>query len=131
MATDSGERQRRHRSPDLWQLPDVLDVQVHRRRFDPPRRVTTAGVDRHIDEATEVEIRVSRPFVIRALGPVLWVGDEPLTIAEGDGKTIYRFLSFEPQRLAPGAPIALAWNTANPPRKETDFRYEPPGEDSG
>jgi hypothetical protein len=126
MTIDPGEPEPRPKSPDLWHLPDVIDVEIRRRRFDPPRRVTTAGVDREVRLAVEVAVQVSDPFVIRALGPVLWIGDQPLTTAEGDGDVTYRFFSFEPQTLPPGAPISLAWNSVNAPRKETRFRYEPP-----
>jgi hypothetical protein len=126
MTIDSGGAAQRPESPDLWRLPDVLEVRVRRRRFDPPRRVTSAGVDREVSDAVEIEIHVSEPFQIRALGPVLWVGSEPLTIAEGDGKDVYRFFSFQPDGLQAEAPIALAWNSPGAPRKETPHRYAPP-----
>jgi hypothetical protein len=106
----------------------VLDVRVRRRRFDPPRRVTSQGVDREVRDAIEVEIRVSEPFVIRALGPVLWVGEEPLTIVESNGKDVYRFFSLKPEALRADAPISLAWNSPGSRRKETRYRYIPPSE---
>ena len=58
-------------APDLNRLPDVTGVHTRWRRFDPPRRVTVAGKDTFHNEAVEVEIQVSEPFQIRALGPVL------------------------------------------------------------
>jgi hypothetical protein len=128
MTMDSSRPIRRPRSPDLWRLPEVREVRIRRRRFDPPRRVTTAGVDREEEVAIEVEISLSESFPVRALGPVLWIGDEPLTIAESDGKTTYRFFSFDPEALARNAPISLAWNSPNAPRRETSFRYRPPAE---
>jgi hypothetical protein len=88
--------------------------------------VTTDGIDRHLDEAVEIEIRVSEPFVIRALGPVLWVGNEPLTIGESSSEDLYGFFSFEPATLQDDAPISLGWNSAGAPRKETRFRYHSP-----
>src|SRR5712692_10091758 len=111
MNIDSGGPLHGHKAIDLWHLPEVLDVRVRRRRFEPPRRVTSQGVDREVRDAIEVEIRVSEPFVIRALGPVLWVGEEPLTIAESNGKDVYRFFSLKPEALRADAPISLAWNT--------------------
>src|SRR5713226_4224565 len=116
MAMDQGKLPRKPRTPGLWGLLDVRQVEVRRRRFDPPRRVTDQGVDREVRSAVEIEIRVSEPFAIRALGPVLWVGDEPLTVAESDGKELYRFFSFKPQALKPNASISLAWNSSSAPR---------------
>lgn len=125
MNTDAGSLTPPSKEPDLWHLPEVLNVRVRNRRFDTPRRFTTAGVDRQVSEATEVEIRVSEPFQTRALGPVLWVGNVPLTIAENEGR-VYRFFAFEPQVLRPNSPISLAWNSPAAPRNRTKFRYRPP-----
>jgi hypothetical protein len=128
MNTDPGEAALPLEAPDLWHLPEVLDVRVRRRRFDPPRRVTTEGVDREVGEAVEVEIRVSEPFGIRALGPVLWVGEVPLTIGERSNDDLYGFFSFEPEALQADAPISLGWNSPGAPRRETHFRYHAPSE---
>lgn len=83
-------------------------------------------MDREFRGAVEIEVELSEPFFIRALGPVLWVGDEPLTITEGHGKETYGFLSFAPERLKDGAPIALSWNTPGARRETTPYRYESP-----
>jgi hypothetical protein len=126
MVTDPGTRVAQPASPDLQSLPDILDVQVRNRRFDPPRRTTTHGIDRQVQSAVEIELRLSKPFIIRTLGPVLWIGEEPLSIAESDGGVIYRFFSFEPDRLRADAPIALSWGDRDSPRKTTPYRYHPP-----
>jgi hypothetical protein len=73
-----------------------------------------------------MEIEVSEPFAIRALGPVLWIGEEPLSIAESDGNHVYRFFSFTPDALKAGAPISLSWGSPGAPKKNTSHRYEPP-----
>jgi hypothetical protein len=126
MNTDAGVPAERRPAPDVWKLPNVLRVTARRRHFDPPRRVTTAGVDRQVSDAIEIEIKVSEPFVTRALGPVLWVGNEPLSIAESDGKSLYRFFAFNPDALKAGAMIALSWGITSTEKKETSYRYEPP-----
>jgi hypothetical protein len=113
-------------SPDLRHLPDILDLVIRWRRFDPPKRVTVAGKDTRAEEAVEVEVRLSEPFRIRAVGPVLWVGDEPLTIGDSPTERVYRFYSFAPARLRAGAAITLSWNTAGAPQKETKYRYSSP-----
>src|SRR6266511_4192942 len=94
MAMDAGRPIEQPPSPDLWRLPGILDVRVRERHFEPPRRVTTAGVDHAVSDAVEIEVRLSEPFQVRALGPVLWVGNQPLTIAESDGELTYRFFAF-------------------------------------
>jgi len=79
-------------------------------------------------QMVEVEIRVSEPFGIRALGSVLWVGEVPLTIGEGSNDDLYGFFSFEPEALQADAPISLGWNSPGAPRRETHFRYHAPSE---
>lgn len=111
-----------HRS--TWRLPEILDLHIRHRHFDPPRRVTTKGVDRQVSEAVEFEVRVSEPFPIRALGPALWVGNHPVTFAEAAGELIYRFYSFEPEKLLAGQSISLGWTLPSAPRKATRFRFQ-------
>jgi len=84
------------------------------------------GKDREVSEAIEIAIDTSEPFVIRALSPVLFVGNTALTVAEGESDRRYRFLAPDPASLRTGAPIFLAWNSSGSPRKATKFKYEPP-----
>jgi hypothetical protein len=126
MSIDSGGRVKAPKPLDLWRLPEITDITIYRIRFKRPRRFTILGKDRVISETIAFTIFTSEPFVIRALGPVLFVGDTALTVAEGEGDRRYRFLAPEPQRLKTGSPIFLAWNTSDPPRKATRFKYEPP-----
>lgn len=128
MTMDSGGSHRAHKPIDLWRLPEILELHVRRRRFQREFRVTTAGKDHYVQDAIEVEIQVSEPFAVRALGPVLWIGDEPLTVAESDGKTTYRFFAFRPEALRMGDPISLSWNTPGAKRSETRFRFAMPAE---
>jgi hypothetical protein len=113
-------------APDLQRLPDILEVHIRWRQFDKPRRVTVAGKDTFYKEAVEFELRVSEPFQIRALGPVLWVGDEPLTVADSVSTGVYRFYSFAPDKLRANASITLGWNSAGAERKTTNYVYSPP-----
>lgn len=123
MNTDPSEAVLPFEAPELWHLPGALDARVRHCRFDPPRRMTTEGVDREVSDAVRVEIRASEPFGIRALGPVFWVGDEPLTIGERSNDDLYGFSSFEPETLQADAPISLGWNSPGAPRRDTHFRY--------
>src|SRR5690242_17750594 len=125
MSGDAGIPEQDGRFADLSRLPEVVDLAVRHRTFDPPRRVTERGVDRSATEAVEFEVRVSEPFPVRALWPVLWVGDEPLGAGDVDGLT-YRFYSFAPERLRVDAPIALGWSSPNERRAQTRYRFAPP-----
>jgi hypothetical protein len=110
---------------DLSRLPKIVSLEIRRRRFDVPRRVTRLGVDQHYNEALEFKVDISEPFPIRALGPTLWVGEEALTSADVDGLT-YRFFAFEPEKLTPNAPISLGWNSPSEARAATRFRFTMP-----
>jgi hypothetical protein len=126
MPTDSGTPEQDRRSADLSRLPEVVDLAIRRRTFDRPRRVTTRGTDHYFTDAIEFEVQVSEPFPVRALWPVLWVGEEPLASVDVDGLT-YRFYAFDPGRLEPGAPIALGWSSLNERRAPTRYRFALPG----
>jgi hypothetical protein len=126
MTTDPGGRQIPPMHRDITRLPEALDVQIRHRHFDPPRRVTTRGVDRQVTDAVEFEVKVSEPFPIRALGPALWVGNHPITAAETADPQTYRFFAFEPEKLLAQAPISLGWSAPGEPRKQTRFRFALP-----
>lgn len=126
MATDAGQPVSTGDRRDIWRLPEIVEVRTALRHFDPPRRVTVRGDDLLIEEAVEVGVEVSEPFEIRALGPALWIGNEALTLARGDGPNRYQFLALEPGALQPGAPISLSWNASGAPRAASKYRYEPP-----
>jgi hypothetical protein len=127
MNSDPGDRVSRP-SRDIWRLPEILALEIRWRRFKKPRRVTIRGKDHEVDEGLEVVLQLSEPFEVRALGPVLWIGDVPLTNVDGDGKTEYRFLATDPASLRSGDEIALSWSAHGAPRQRSDYRFEPPNE---
>lgn len=129
MVNDSGppaQHVQRH-VEDLSRLPDILSLQIRRRHFDRPRRVTLKGMDHVISDAIEFEVKVTEAFPVRALGPALWVGNEALTSADAEGLT-YHFFAFEPDKLKPNAPISLGWSSASERRKQTPYRFTMPGD---
>jgi hypothetical protein len=115
--------------PDLWRLPDVLDLQIRWRRFDPPKLVTVEGKDEYWPEAIEFDLQLSEPFVSRAAFPVLWVGERALTVTTGRGDRAISFYAREPGGLVPGAPIVLAWTGGRERGREAKVRYQPPKRD--
>lgn len=124
MGIDAAQSDRRGPRPD-WKLPAILDIRIARVPFKAREYRHFKSVYAEYDEAVEFLVRTDGPFPIRALSPVLYVGDEAIVEGEPVEKGTYRFLAFELDRLEPGAPITLGW-PGQPPevRKETDFRYE-------
>src|SRR6266446_5775232 len=125
MSSDSGTPRHYQHIVNLSKLPDVVSLEIRHRHFDQPRRVTERGVDRFVSDAIEFEVRISEPFPIRALGPALWVGDEPLTSADSEGLT-YHFFAFEPDKLKRNAPISLGWSSPSEAHKETPYLFTMP-----
>lgn len=125
MATDAGSRESDVGKPD-FSLPEVLELRSRRIRFDPPKhRNFESGLARH-REAIEFVITTDNPIPIRALGPVLYIGDTPVgESAPLRKKNSYRFRAFDPGALKPGAPVSLGWSgQPRRKRKRTRFAYE-------
>ncbi|HEX3151595.1 MAG TPA: hypothetical protein VHR66_26210 [Gemmataceae bacterium] len=113
-----------------WELPEIKDVQIRSAPFKPP---ALKNFDHPLDtvpDAMEIVISLAAPIPIRALSPVLWVGDQKLTeseVADKEGKKM-RFWAFEPQKLAADAPIVMLWMNDQPPinQKKAKFTYRQP-----
>jgi hypothetical protein len=126
MSVDSAGHVPPHKHANRQQIPDVVAVQAHHVRYKTPRRLTAQGKDRHISSAVEIVVETAEPLPIRALNPVLFVGETPLTIAEGEGDRRYRFLAPKPDDLKAGAAISIGWSSPGTPRQKTRFTYQPP-----
>jgi hypothetical protein len=125
MTSDSGSREEDAPRPD-FRLPEVLELRSKRIRYEPPKmRNFESSLARH-EEAVEFIITTDEPLPIRALGPVLYVGDavvgESSPLRE---RNSYRFLAFELSKLKPGAPVSLGWSgQPRGERRRTRFSYE-------
>jgi len=126
MTTDPGQAERPDRGPG-FELPDVVSVRIRRVRHERPVRRNFTSALPATDNAVEVLVETSAPIPIRALGPVLWVGETPLTETSADDETHYRFLGLEPHRLTVNAPLRLGWS-GQPPTdtRATRFTYTEP-----
>jgi hypothetical protein len=109
MTTDPGQAERPDRGPG-FELPDVVSISIRRIRYERPVRRNVRSALPTTDNAVEVMVETSAPIPVRALGPVLWVGETPLTEATADDETHYRFLGLEPHRLTLDAPLRLGWS---------------------
>ena len=75
-------------------------------------------------DAVRIDAKLDAPLPIRALSPVLWVGDQRLTeceVTDAQGTSL-RFWALKPQALAEGAPLALGWINERPAAPKHDRR---------
>ena len=131
MSNDASYRISEGPRPD-WDLPDVVDIQIRQVQFEPPKHSNFKSALSEYRQAVEFLVRTSGPIPARALSPALFIGDVQVIESQQVGENLYRFLSFEPQRLESGSPIGWGW--LNSPREErqlTKFPYEgSPGGDT-
>jgi hypothetical protein len=127
MTSDPGRREPRGRRPDL-SLPRVRSVSARATSFTPPARRNFESRLPALDSTVEFAVETEAPLPVRALGPVLYVGDTPVSHVIVDDETHYRFVALQPQELREGAPITLAW-TGDPPdrRVDTGITFTGPG----
>ena len=109
----------------------MIDVKINQAQYEPrPARnfVNPMGA---VKDAIAIVVSLESPMPIRAMAPVLWVGDEQLTESEAvdeEGKQI-RFWSFSRAKLRSGAPITLSWMNEQPDaaaRSRSKFVYKEP-----
>jgi hypothetical protein len=112
-----------------WELPQIVNVRIRATPYQPRATRNFENPLGAARDAVEIVVSLGSPMPIRALGPVLWVGDARLTESEpvdAEGKEM-RFWSFDPSRLKDGAPIAMTWMGEEPPKKlKTKFRFKKP-----
>ncbi len=124
MTNDPGGRERRPRRPNLT-LPRVIDVVARRTGFDPPKLRNFTSALTLLDDTVEFVVETDGPIPVRALGPVLWIGDSQVTEVRADDETHYVFLSLQPEELKEGQPIGLGWS-GQTERLETGRTFESP-----
>jgi len=122
--SDPGSREPKTRRP-AFGLPEILDIEIRRVPFAAPKRRNFESALARYKEAIEFTVRTDRPIPARALGPVLYVGDTPVTECAPVETNTYRFFAFAPRALKRGAPISLGWSGEAPSeRKATGFVFE-------
>jgi hypothetical protein len=113
-----------------WELPAIKAVAIRRAAFSPREPHNFRSPLATVPDACEIIVSLAAPLPIRAMGPMLHVGDAQLTESEAvdkDGLKI-RFWGLEPGRLRQGAPIALSWMGEDKPRgaKASKFTFTLP-----
>jgi hypothetical protein len=111
--------------PFVVALPRILSLKIHRVEFEAPKlEHFESSLSRH-RQAIEFIVETDGDVPTRAYGPALFVGDMEISNCERTGKTTWRFLEFEPERLKAGAPISWGWmKDAEKNRLRTEFHYE-------
>jgi hypothetical protein len=123
MSSDSGKR-----LPDLpradFSMPKVLDIQIRATKFEAPRLRNFASSLSSNDDAVEFIVKTDGPIPIRALGPVLYVGETAVMEVTEVGPNTYRFVAPARERLTQDAAISLSWTGQLPTEREhATFRY--------
>lgn len=113
MSNDPGQREARGRRPD-HRLPRILRVSTTRAAFDPPPRRNFDSALAPVPDTVEFLIETDGPIPVRALSPVLYVGDTPVTEVSADDDRHYRFVALRPASLRDGAPLVLGWSGQTP-----------------
>jgi hypothetical protein len=121
-----------------WELPEITDVKIRSAEFKPKAPANFAHPMDAVANAMEIVVSLEAPVPVRAMSPVLWVGDRQLTESEmvdKSGKTM-RFRALKPETLQAGAPITMGWMNDRPTTtagaaardasRRAKFFYNPP-----
>lgn len=121
MSTDAQGREPIRTRPDIWTLPEIIDVCAVLVRFKKP--LIRYNGQRRVEhkEAVELMVKTAGPIPERALSPILLVGDVAVDDYEAAGEDRYRFYAFEVKQLREGAPIGLEW-----PARRSRHERKPP-----
>lgn len=116
------------RKPFAVALPPIRELRIRRIPFAPPKLAHFQSALARYKEAVEFIVETDGEVPVRAYGPALFVGDVEVNQSEHVGKTTWRLLAFEPERLERGAPISWGWmKDPEPDRQRTKYLYEPEG----
>ncbi|MEU9700952.1 hypothetical protein [Streptomyces sp. NPDC047981] len=106
------------------ELPDVLSIDTRSIRYEPPQFRNFRSALSEGGDVVEFLVETDAPIPARALGPALQIGTTLVVEVVEVDSTHYRFLAFDPERLAPGARVGLCWSGDPETVRSTSFRYE-------
>ncbi|MCH7736342.1 MAG: hypothetical protein IH872_02965 [Chloroflexi bacterium] len=109
-------------------LPAIREMEITRVRYEVPRPYYV-GRDRiECSNGVEFMINTDGPIPIRALSPILFVGDVEIDAYEELGENNYRFIAYLTEELKEGDQISFGWGRGSA-KFETNFMYEPGSEE--
>ena len=111
-----------------WELPAITGIQVVQKHYKARKMRNFVSPLASVPNAVEIIVTLAEPLPVRAMSPVLHVGETILTESESidqEGREI-RFWMFDPDLIVAGAPITLAWMGDRIVPKKTKFAYQKP-----
>jgi hypothetical protein len=100
-----------HEEPriNLWRLPSLVSVEAQLVSHPQPLVYYVGRERRETRQTVELRVVTSEPLPVRAVTPILMVGETAIPDYRSEGTNRYRFVAYEPERLAPGAAIRWGW----------------------
>lgn len=115
----SGEERR----INLWRLPHLVSVATRQVTFPEPRTYYVGSERRETRQVVELRVKTSAPIPVRAVTPILVVGETAIADYTTEGANTYTFTAYQPERLESGAPIRWGWPGAPDRLTTTRFRF--------
>ena len=111
-----------------WDVPEVSDVKTQRKNYRPRKPRNFDSPIEPVKNAVEVVVTLESPMPIRAMAPVLYVGDVQLTESEALGKEglQIRFWCFDQEELVDGAPIHIGWLGSPRDKRKLKYKFSKP-----
>ncbi len=119
IATPGGEEPR----INLWRLPRLVSVAVRRVTYPQPRVYYVGSERRETRQAVELRVETSEPIPVRAVTPILMIGETAIADYNTEEATRYCFVAYEPERLELGAAIRWGWPGPSEALVATPFRF--------
>lgn len=116
----------RGQGPEKPLLPRVLSVAFRTVRYERPRPYWVGRERKQTSQALEILLHTESALPVRAVSPVLYVGDVAVRHYSIAGPNLYKFVAFDPAALAAGAPLTFGWPQLPASlRMALPFRYAP------
>jgi hypothetical protein len=110
------------RTVNLWPLPRLVSIAARRVEYPQPKVYFVGAQRRETRRAVEFRVVTDAPLPVRAVTPVLGIGNMAAADYTTEGPTSYKFVAYEPEGLEPGAPIRWGWPGAGE-LAATPFRF--------
>ena len=113
-----------------FKLPQIENIEIKLIPYEVPKLRYFKSSFSKYSQAIEFLITTDAPIPVRALSPVLYIGEMPLTEGETIKENSYRFLAFEINELKDNTPIYFGWQGDRKEHlRKTKFVYKRPGVD--
>ena len=107
---------------NLWRLPRLVSIAVRHVTYPQPKVYYVGTERKETRQAVELRVQTDAPLPIRAVTPILKIGNTVIADYNTEGATRYRFVAYEPERLEPGAVIRWGWPNSAEGLIATPFR---------